>query len=107
MHIRHINISYVYYIYNTYRCALYPSQIFSKWFINLNVKQKAVQLLGGIKNIGGFVFGNDYIYTKDMILEGNNWYSGHHLKLLLYERYCQENEKINHKLKEIICKRCT
>ena len=35
-----------------------------------------------------------------MILEGNNWYSGHHLKLLLYERYCQENERINHKLKK-------
>lgn len=50
---------YIIYIYNTYRCALYPSQIFSKRFINLNVKQKAVQLLGGIKNIGGFVFGNN------------------------------------------------
>ena len=37
-----------------------------------------------------------------MILEGNNWYPGHHLKLLLYERYCQENERINHKLKKTL-----
>lgn len=52
-------MSYIYYIYHIYRCALYPSQVFSKWFINLNVKHKAVKLLGGIKNLGGFVFGND------------------------------------------------
>ena len=40
-------------------CVLYRTQIFSKLFINLNLKHKAVKLLGGIKNLGGFVFGND------------------------------------------------